>query len=90
MKQKIEIVLKIQETIEELSLGNVPAKQISPENRLIADLGLDSLDFATVMLTVEKWSGIKIKEDLVNWSAVQTVDQLAALFEEHQSHEPNS
>jgi acyl carrier protein len=81
---KSEIVHKIQETIEEVSLGNIPMQRIEPQSRLIADLGLDSLDYATVMLIIERWSGIKIKENSVNWSAVQTVDQLAALFEEHQ------
>lgn len=81
---KSEIVHKIQETIEEVSLGNIPMQRIESQSRLIADLGLDSLDYATVMLTIERWSGIKIKENSVNWPAVQTVDQLAALFEEHQ------
>lgn len=85
MRKKSEIIQKIQETIEEVSLGNIAAQKIGPQSRLILDLGLDSLDYATVMLTVERWSGIKIKEDTVNWAAVQTVDQLATLFEEYQN-----
>jgi acyl carrier protein len=85
MKTRAELVSKIQETIEEVSLGNVPLQRIQPQSRLIGDLGLDSLDYATVMLSVEKWSGIKIKEDAVNWATVQTVEQLAALFEAQQA-----
>lgn len=84
MKQKQEIIHKIQQAIEEISLGVVTANQCEPTKRLIGDCGLDSLDYAAVMLTVEQWSGIKIKEDSVNWSHVQSIDQLAALFEEHQ------
>jgi acyl carrier protein len=84
MKTKSEIVKKIQETIEEVSLGAVTAEKALPESRIIGDLGLDSLDYATVMLSLERWSGVKIKEDSVNWATVQTVDQLAGLFEAHQ------
>jgi acyl carrier protein len=84
MKTKSEIVKKIQETIEDVSLGAVTEAQAHPDSRIIGDLGLDSLDYATVMLSLERWSGVKIKEDSVNWATVQTVDQLASLFEDHQ------
>lgn len=84
MKKKSEIVAKIQEAIEEVSLGEIPVSRATPESRLIGDLGMDSLDYASVMLAVERWSGIKIREDSVDWSAVQTVDQLADLFIGHQ------
>jgi len=84
MKEKSEIIKRIQTAIEEVSLGAISLDRIQPSSRLIGDLGLDSLDYASVMLNVENWSGIKIKEDLVNWSKVQTVEELAALFEAHQ------
>ena len=80
MKSKIEILEKLKESIHEVSLGMVALESIRPESRIIGDLGLDSMDYATVMLTVERWSGIKIKEDGVDWSKVQTVDQLADLI----------
>ncbi len=84
MKTKDEILKKIQESIEEISLGVVTAENARPDCRIIGDLRLDSLDYATVMLALERWSGVKIKEDSVNWATVQTVDQLANLFVAHQ------
>ena len=84
MKTKSEIVKKIKETIAEVSLGAVTEEQVLSDSRIIGDLGLDSLDYATVMLSLERWSKVKIKEDSVNWATVQTVDQLAGLFEAHQ------
>lgn len=80
MKTKSEILEKLGESIHEVSLGAVAVDRILPESRIIGDLGLDSMDYATVMLTVERWSGIKIKEDGVDWSKVQTVEQLADLI----------
>jgi acyl carrier protein len=62
----------------------VEMDSIRPESRIISDLGLDSMDYATVMLMTERWSGIKIREDGVDWSKIQTVDQLADLVVKHQ------
>jgi acyl carrier protein len=50
-------------------------------SRLMQDIGLDSLDFAQVMLHLEDVTGLVVSEERINWMQVQTVGQLAALFE---------
>ena len=50
-------------------------------SRLMQDMGVDSLDFAQLMLHLEDVTGLTISEDGVNWMLVQTVWQLAGLFE---------
>lgn len=85
MKQSKESVLtKISEIIEEVSLGNVMASSIKPEDRLIQDLHLDSLDYASVMLGCERWLGIKVVEANVRWSEIQSVKQLADFIHSQQ------
>jgi len=56
-------------------------KDVQATDRLMADLGLDSLDYAVLMLQVETSLGVKITENDVIWSQVQTVAQLADLFD---------
>jgi len=85
MKQKIEIIKKLKDVIEDVTLGNVTSDTMSPSDRLIDDCGLDSLDYATVMLQVEEWAEIKIREDLVQWTEIRTIEQLAGLFKEHEN-----
>lgn len=84
MKKKNEIIEKIKSSIEDITLGDVPSEKIKPEDGLISDCGLDSLDYATVMFQVEEWTGIKIKEDKVRWPEIRTIEQLADLFKEHE------
>lgn len=71
---------KIKSLIEEVSLGVHKAEDVQDTTRLIADLGMDSLDYATVFLSCEQWAQIKVQEDGVVWADIQTVAQLAALF----------
>lgn len=85
MKQKSEIIDKLKDVIEAITLGNIASDSIRPADRLLDDCGLDSLDYATVMLQIEEYTGIKIKEDRVQWSEVQTIKQLAELFKEHEN-----
>jgi len=80
MKSKDEIVEQIKILVEDISLGETPADAIAPDDRLIVDLGLDSLDYASVLLGCERWLGIKVREDGVDWSQITTVDQLAAFL----------
>jgi len=80
MKSKDEIFEKICSFIEEVSLGNIHANHIKPGDKIIVDLGLDSLDYAAVMLQLEQWTGSKIDENKVNWAEVQSVAQLSKLF----------
>jgi len=83
--RKSEIVAKIKEVIENVTLGNVNANTMSSSDELIDDCGLDSLDYAVVMLQVELWTGTKIIEDRVQWSKVKTIEQLADLFKRHET-----
>ncbi len=84
MKQADAIKTYLAQQIEEIKLGAVTAGQVSGDQRLIQDLGLDSLDYATCLLGCEKWLGIKVREEGVDWSQIQTVDQLAQFLEAQQ------
>jgi acyl carrier protein len=80
MKTKSQIIEIMKLAVEDISLGRLEAKSVLDKSRIIADLGLDSMDYATLMLTTEQQSGIKIREDGVNWAEIETLDQLADLF----------
>lgn len=56
------------------------ARRVGAGDRILQDLGMDSLDYATIMLGCEEWSGVKVSERSINWAEVQTLDDLAALF----------
>jgi acyl carrier protein len=78
MSDRIQMIQQmIAQQIEEISLGQSPASTIEPQHRLIADLNLDSLDYATVLLACENELGIKVQEDGVDWAQLQSVAQLA-------------
>jgi acyl carrier protein len=79
-----EIRVKIAYLIEEVTFGEITPESISQDKSLIKDLGLDSLDYASVMLGCEKWVGIRVNEKAVDWREVQTVEQLAVLMYESQ------
>ena len=85
MRTKIEIIEYLRATIEEATFGRVKAIDIALDSRLLGEVGLDSLDYATVMLACEQWSGIKIREDMVHWGQVDTLAKLADLFVTHAS-----
>ena len=80
MKTRTEIIHHLAAAIESATFGRVPASAIQPHDRLIADLKLDSLDYATVMLGCEQWSGRKLDENNVNWADIDTVEKLAGAF----------
>ncbi len=80
MKSQSEVMQHLVSSIEEITFGRVAAAAIKPGDRIIADLRLDSLDYATVMLGCEQWSGVKLDENRVNWAEIDTVEKLARLF----------
>lgn len=84
MRTYHEIVGHIQLVIEDVSLGKLPAESVNEDDRLISDLGLDSLDYATVFLECESWLGIHIREDVVDWSQITTISQIAILLMQEQ------
>lgn len=81
MKTKNEIINFIGAVIYEISLYQITPDQVTPETKIIQDLGLDSMDYATVMLRVEQWLDVKVPEDKINWAEIQTVEQLVIVFE---------
>lgn len=88
MKNKSETIEYIKTLIEETSFGEIKATGISESQALIGDLGIDSLDFATIMLGCETWLQVKVKEDQIDWSKVRTIEQLADVLTKSQ-HEGN-
>ena len=85
MKTAADIEAYIVADIEDITLGSVSAAEIRGDSRLIQDLGLDSMDYATVLLGCEKWLGIKIRERGVDWAELQTVNQLSEFLAKQQS-----
>ena len=46
----------------------------------IYDLGLDSLQYAQVMLSLELFTGKPVDENKVNWAELDTIDKLIGIF----------
>ncbi len=85
MKSLEEILIHLKQCIEDISVGAFVAHNISNSDSLMIDLGLDSLDFASVMLMTENWLKISIPESKVNWNTIQTVNDLALMFDGFQN-----
>ncbi len=61
---KKELILRIAEIIiDELKLEDVTPETFDPEVDLIDELGIDSMDLATVVLVLQDEYGILIDED---------------------------
>jgi acyl carrier protein len=88
MKSVDAIVAYLTSAVEDVTLGAVAASQVTPGSTLLEDLGLDSLDYASLMLMGEQWVGVKVAEDDVDWRKVATVEQLATLLYESQRADP--
>jgi acyl carrier protein len=80
MRTQNQIFDIVKKSVEDVSLGVISKDKVEWSSRLIEDLGLDSLDYASVMISVEKETDVSIEEDKVVWSEVQTAGQLADLF----------
>lgn len=74
------LVAFLKREIQAISLDQTPAATIADDARLMADLGLDSLDYASLMLSGEEVLGVEVDEDNVDWRAVATVRDLAVLL----------
>ncbi len=72
-----EVLDHIRRAIEDVSLGEVVAERVQSTDRILGDLDLDSLDYATVLLETEDWLGVRVQEDEVDWETLATVQQLA-------------
>lgn len=85
MQQSLEMIIdKMKLVIEDVSLGNLAAESVDPDSRIIEDLGLDSLDFASVLLACEQFLGIKVQEQSVDWRTIQTVRELSEFLHNQQ------
>lgn len=84
MKDLNAIIEHLKKTIEEVSLGNFTVEQLAPNMALIDDIGLDSLDYASVMLSGEDFVGCKVNENKIDWREIRTIGQLADLLYQSQ------
>jgi acyl carrier protein len=71
---------KLFDFIAEISLGAFRVEELSGETRIIIDLEFDSLDYATLMLMGENFLATKVKESEINWTKIETIDELAILL----------
>jgi acyl carrier protein len=64
--------------VQEISPGDH-----GPDTALLDEVGLDSLDYATVVVRTEDELGVKLREEDIDWPVVRTIGELAAVFEKH-------
>jgi len=75
-----EIVIHVaQIMIDELKLEDVTSETFDPEIDLIDEVGIDSMDLATVALVLQDKYGIKIDED--DYPKLTTVRLIAEYIE---------
>lgn len=75
------ILQLLKTTLAELDSVKVPAVDIKDDDELIAGLGIDSLDYATVLVTCESELGVSVMEDDIDWRKVRTIKDLAAVLD---------
>jgi acyl carrier protein len=54
-----------------------------PDSDILQEIGLDSLDYASVVVTVEDQLGVALREAEIDWSRIKTIRELAGVFERH-------
>lgn len=79
-KDHREVVELLKEIIEDVSLSAISRSDVREADGILDDLGLDSLDFATVMLTAELRLGSRVQESSIDWRKIRTVGDLADLL----------
>lgn len=85
MKSIDDIIQHLKFSIVEITLGNIDFISINNDSSLIKDLGIDSLDYAQVMLAGEEYINNKINENSINWGEINTIKQLAEILYRSQS-----
>jgi acyl carrier protein len=65
------------------ALGDHRPGEHDPDSDILQDVGLDSLDYASVVVTVEDQLGVALREEEIDWSRVRTIRDLAGVFERH-------
>ena len=78
---KIGIVRRVIEIIiDELKLEDVTVDSFNPDLDLIDELGIDSMDLATIALVLQDEYGITIDED--DYPKLKTVNMIGLYIEE--------
>ena len=76
-----DIILKVAEVlIEELKLEDVTPATFDPDIDLVDEIGIDSMDLATVALVLQDHYGIRFDED--DYPTLTTVRKIAAYIGE--------
>ena len=78
--QLSQVIAFLKDEIEQITLGRCVASKIQDDARIMIDLGLDSLDYAALMLSGESFLRVKVNEATVDWRKVATVSELATLL----------
>jgi len=84
MKSKKDVLARLKKNLEEILLGVRRAEKIADTALILRDLGLDSLDYASLLLNMEQWLDLQVKEEGVDWSKIQSVMQLAEFLYKQQ------
>lgn len=75
------LVLRVaQIIISELKLQDITAETFSPDLDLVDEIGIDSMDLATIVLVLQDEYGIKIDED--DYPGLRTVGLIAGYIQE--------
>ncbi len=75
--QKAEIIVTVNEFL--IDEFEIEESALDPGSHLIDDLGIESLDFVDIVVTIEKEFGFKVKrEEITN---VRTLDDLYEYIE---------
>lgn len=84
MKPLNDIINHLKFVIEDVTLGKISSNSITGDSVLL-DLGIDSLDFASIMLAGETFVSSKVNENGIDWRNIKTVSQLAELIYKSQT-----
>ena len=72
-----DIIIRVAEVmIEELKLEDVTPQTFDPDMDLVDEIGIDSMDLATVALVLQDHYGIRFDED--DYPTLTTVRKIAA------------
>ena len=76
--QRAEIVEKVNEFL--IDEFEIEENALGPDAHLIDDLGIESLDFVDIVVTIEKEFGFKVKREEI--TKVRTLSDLYTYIEE--------
>ena len=84
-RTKDDIIRRVAEIlITELKIEDITPETFDPDMDLVDELGIDSMDLATVALVLQDEYGIAIDED--DYTSLKTVRLIADYIEEKRRH----